>query len=66
VINFQFLSKKIHFVEEDNKWSAFEKDAVQYFSKQFFTLPHPVGGVVLVQDLVVVTQGDDEQNFKKS
>ena len=42
--------------------NVLKENTVQNLSEKFFTLPHPVGGVVLVQHLVVVAEGDDEEH----
>ena len=50
------------FVEEDDERHELEVDVVDDGGKQLETLFHPVHGAVLEQNLVVLGQGDDEQD----
>ena len=59
---FHLFLENINLVEEHNKGRVSEKDVVDHFAEEMLALLHPVGRLVLVQRLVVVAQGDDEQH----
>ena len=60
----QLFSEKVDLVEEDDERGFLEEDRVENLIKEFLTLSHSVGGVVFVERLVEVTQGDDEEDCK--
>ena len=60
----QLFSEEVDLVEEDDERGFLEEDRVENLIKEFLTLSHSVGGVVLVEHLVEVTQGDNEENCK--
>ena len=60
----QLFSEEVDLVEEDDERGFLEEDRVENLIKEFLTLSHSVGGVVFVERLVEVTQGDNEENCK--
>ena len=60
----QLFSEEVDLVEEDDERGFLEEDRVENLIKEFLTLSHSVGGVVFVERLVEVTQGDDEEDCK--
>ena len=61
----QLLPEQVDLVEEDDEGSFLEEDGVEDLVEELLTLPHSVRGVVLIQHLVEVAQGDDEEDWKK-
>ena len=60
----QLFSEEVDLVEEDDERGFLEEDRIENLIKEFLTLSHSVGSVVLVEHLVEVTQGDDEEDCK--
>ena len=60
----QLFSEEVDLVEEDDERGFLEEDRVENLIKEFLTLSHSVGGVVFIEHLVEVTQGDDEEDCK--
>ena len=61
----QLLPEEVDLVEEDDEGGFLEEDRVEDLVEELLALPHSVRGVVLVQHLVEVAQGDDEEDCKK-
>ena len=61
----QLLPEQVDLVEEDDEGGFLEEDGVEDLVEELLTLPHSVRGVVLIQHLVEVAQGDDEEDCKE-
>ena len=61
----QLLPEQVDLVEEDDEGGFLEEDGVEDLVEELLALPHSVCGVVLVEHLVEVAQGDDEEDCKE-
>ena len=60
----QLLSEEVDLVEKDDEGSFLEEDRVEDLVEELLAFPHSVCAVVLVEHLVEVAQGDDEEDCK--